>query len=102
MESGVEFDFVGVGFADGVETAYHSSDRGIGALLVEPVSAELEAIGVGDGTHERDAAIRELWGHYLVDGVSFEAREHIGNRVLRPFDVLDDDRVFEKSQVSAL
>ena len=92
----VDLDLVGVWFASGVDAALHSSDCWVRALLVEPVSAELEAIGVSDKARERDSAIRELCGHDLVDGVAFEARKHVGNSILCALDVLDDDRVFEQ------
>ena len=62
------------------------------------MGAELEAVGVRDGARKRYGAIRELRRHDLIDGVSFEARMHVGNSVFCAFDVLDDDRVLEQGR----
>ena len=92
----MEFDFVDVDFAGGVDAAYRSSDCRGGALLIEPVGPKLEAIGVRGGALERESAIREFREYDLLDGVAFEARQHVGNRVFNARDVLDDNRILEQ------
>ena len=96
LNTGIKLDFVGVWFASGVNTAHYSSDFRVRALLVEPVGLLLVAIGVKNGARERYGAISKLRRQNLVDCVAFETRQHVVNRVLCFFNVLDDDRVFEQ------
>ena len=38
----------------------------------------------------------------MVDGVTFETRENVGNCIFSALDVLDDDRRFEQRRISAI
>ena len=67
-------------------------DGTIGALLIQPVRAELKAVRVADREHVGGNASDDVVRDDLVDGVAFEPREDICDRVLGTLDVLDHDR----------
>ena len=91
LERWVELNLIRVRFCAQRDKMGDARDGTIGALLNQPVRAELKAVRVADRAHVGGNASSDVARDNLVDGVAFEPREDIGDRVLGTLDVLDHD-----------